>query len=69
MTQAELLARARIDKPNVRYAGHRNGKSIAAWVGRWVPVAGLGINNKWYAMTSKVLVNGEPIHKQEDWVE
>ncbi len=69
-TQAELLAIARQGRPNVRYAAHKDGKSIAAWCnGRWTVVAGQLINGDWASLPYELLVNGEPCHKQTDWIE
>jgi hypothetical protein len=48
MTQSELLAIARKGRPNVRYAGNRQGNAIAAWhEGRWVTVASLALTGEW----------------------
>ncbi len=73
-TQAELLAIARKGRPEVRYAAHREGHSIAAWVesmGRFVVVASATIGNggEWFSLPYEVLVNGECCHKPTDWLD
>jgi hypothetical protein len=71
-TCKELLALARKGRPEVRYAAHRKGHSIAAWVkamGRFVIVASLAIDGEWYLMPYEILVNGECCHKPGDWLE
>lgn len=72
MSGTELLAIARTGRPNVRYAMHKSGESIAAFIvsaGRWVPVAALLIDGSWASMEHELLVNGKPVHQQEDWIE
>jgi len=72
MTGEELLAIARKGRPNVRYALNRNGTAIAAWaepLGRWQVVAGKLLTGEWASLPYELLVNGEPVHKQEDWIE
>jgi len=34
----------------------------------WTPYATIGTDNKWYAVHMMLLVNGEPLFKQEDWI-
>lgn len=72
MSVTELLAIARAGRPNVRYAIHKSGESIAAFVDstkRWVPVAALLITGEWCSMEHELFVNGKPMHEQEDWIE
>ncbi len=72
-TGPELLALARKGRPEVRYALHRDGTAIAAWVpslSRWVVVAGQLIGmGEWASLPYELLVNGQPMHKQTDWNE
>ena len=68
----DLVREARAAKPGVRYAHNESGTAVAGWdsdQGRWVPVAGLGIDGAWYSVPFEVLANGEPMHRQEDWIE
>jgi hypothetical protein len=72
MTVTELLAVARKGRPNVRYAPTKKGHAIGAWVpayGRYVPVASLGIDGKWYSMPYELLINGKHPFVADDWDE
>lgn len=72
MTADELLAIARAEKPHVRYTRNREGTAIAAWhAGRWQTVAGKvvpSLGGEWVTI-GDLFINGEPVNKQEDWVE
>lgn len=70
MTATELLAIAREQHPETRYARHRNGKWIAAFVdGGWHTVAGLLMTDVWVGLTGNIRVNGELMHEPGDWIE
>lgn len=64
----EMLEIARKGRPNVTYTKNRRGDAIAALVNdRWCMVAGKLIDGRWAHM-GDLLVNGEPVNKQEDWL-
>lgn len=72
MNADELLTIARRGKPHVRYARNRHGNAIAGFdekLGRWCAVASLTIHGLWVSMPFELLVNGQPLHRQEDWLE
>ena len=72
MDAKELLAIAKRDKPNVRYAANRAENGIAAWdeaLGRWVLVAAKTLFGTWVGQPMELLVNGVPAWPQEDWIE
>lgn len=69
-TAAELLEVARRGRPGVRYAANDKGNAIAAWSdGRWIPVACIGIDGRWYSMTVELSVNGKPAWPQDCWID
>lgn len=68
-TADELLAIARRDKPNVRYARNRKGDAIAAYHGGcWQVVAIYGTTGRWYSMTTNIVVDGKPMFATSDWM-
>ncbi len=68
MTIDELLESARQENPHLTFTKNKKETAVAFWQdGQWSTVAGLGIDGKWYSM-GDLLVNGEPVHKQEDWL-
>jgi hypothetical protein len=72
MTQMELLAIARKEKPNVRYAASQDGGAIGGWdekLGRFVMVAAKVITGEWLSCKYELLCNGEPPYKPSDWQE
>jgi hypothetical protein len=72
MTAKELAERAKRDKPHVRYAYNDKGNGVAAWSdkpNRWVMVAGLTIFDTWASLEHELLINGKPMHEQNEWNE
>ncbi len=74
MTADELLIIARREKPHIRYTKNKAGTALAAWKdGRWQTVAMLLIggydscNGQWGSV-GDLLVNGEPVNPQADWL-
>lgn len=71
-TAQEILAIAKAGRPNVRYALNRKQNAIAAYsqeMDRFVCVAGMLIDGSWASMPHELLINGNPVHKREDWIE
>lgn len=69
MTCNELLQIARKGRPDVRYTANVKQTSIGAWndaLQRFQPVAFEGLDGRWYKMPCEVLVNGQPM-KREEW--
>lgn len=72
MTAQEVALQAKGAKPHVRYAYSKSGNSVGGWVeerGRFMTVASRLLNNQWVSMPYEVLVNGQPCHKPDDWIE
>jgi hypothetical protein len=70
MTTAQVLAELRRARPNIRYAANKNDNAIAAWIeGRWIAIVSQLISGGWSSVPQEILVNGEPLYKQDDWVE
>jgi hypothetical protein len=70
-TADEILTIARRSKPHVRYAKNANETCIGAWDSYsrcWVVVACVGIDGRWHPMTLNVLVNGEKMVRDADWI-
>ena len=64
-TAEELAVKAHAARPNVIYQAARDGASVAAWHdGRWVPVAGKGIDGVWYSVKFELLIDGKPAFPQ-----
>lgn len=69
MTALELLNMARAEKPHIEYTTNKRGDAIAARIdGKWIMVAGLLIDGQWASM-GNLIANGEPVCKDEDWLE
>jgi hypothetical protein len=71
MTAHELLKKAQASKPSVRYVVNNRANVIGAWSverQRYVPVAALGLDGKWYEIPGEIFVNGAPL-VDEMWVE
>jgi hypothetical protein len=72
MTQMELLAIARKEKPGVRYAASKDGNAIGGWddsLGRFVMVASKTITGEWLLCPYELLINGAPPYQPSDWQE
>ena len=60
-TAKQLAEYAHDQNPSVIYQAANNDGSVAAWSGRWIPVAGRVIgSNDWYNIGSELLVDGKP---------
>jgi hypothetical protein len=69
MTAKQLAELAVKQKPHIAYAYNKGGNAVAAWQGgRWVMVAGFTIDKRWVSFPGELLINGEPMHKQSDWI-
>lgn len=77
MTAETIIAQAKIDNPGKRFAIYDNpdhtDKRIAIAFysdkhNRWEMIAGKTITGEWMQI-GDLCVNGEPLHKQEFWVE
>lgn len=77
MTAETIIEQAKIDNPGRRFAIYDNpnhsDRRIAIAVysdtkGRWSMIAGKAISGEWVQI-GDLCVNGEPLHKQEFWVE
>ena len=71
MTAGELLHSAREKYPQRRFALSRSQAALGCWepsIERFVPVAMLTITGEWH-QTPPILVNGQPIVKDVDWIE
>lgn len=72
MTAQELVTIARQGKPEVRYAIHKEGHSIAGFssqLKRFVAVAGQDFAGEWYSLEHEILIDGKPIYTDADWIE
>jgi hypothetical protein len=72
LTAPDLLAIARRDRPNVRYAIAWDGAAVGGWdedLGRFVPVMMRATTGEWLHCNYEVLIDGNPAYKPEDWRE
>lgn len=70
MTADDLLAIARREKPDVRYARNRQGNAVAAWdhnLGRFVVVAGMTPEGSWHSLANELTIDGRPVFQDTDW--
>jgi hypothetical protein len=71
MNAKDLIKKLYLKNPTERFATNAKGNAIAYWCDTknlWVVVLGLLINNTWDRMPA-LLVNGQPMFTQEDWIE
>lgn len=78
----QMALKAKKDKPNVRYAVHKNGEPVGAWdekLGHWCIVAQIcpvydGIYKvpgkfEWVFPKNEMYIDNKPTHVESDWVE
>ena len=72
MTAQELASRYRGTDPNSRFATNRKQNAVGKFSsehGRFVEIAVLGIDGKWYRASRPILCNGQPVFSAESWIE
>uniref|UniRef100_A0A6H1ZQC1 Uncharacterized protein n=1 Tax=viral metagenome TaxID=1070528 RepID=A0A6H1ZQC1_9ZZZZ len=70
MTAKEIAQQAKAAKPHVRYAYSTNDTTVVVWSNnRWVPVAGRILTGGFVALPYELLVNGQPVHANLEYVE
>lgn len=82
MSPIQVALLAKKAKPEVRYAVHKDGRSVGAWdqtLGHWCVVAGLcpvldGIyaipgKFEWVFLEHELYIDNKPTHVESDWVE
>jgi hypothetical protein len=60
LSARELAEKAALGRPGVEYGYSANGLYVAARVnGSWECVAAIGIDNTWYAVEHRLVIDGE----------
>ena len=72
MTAIDLLARARANYPDRRFARSFHDNAIGEWkeaLGRFVMLASLAITGQWVHVPCEILANGKPLFAANEWIE
>lgn len=69
---AEELAREFAGAQRYSRFAHAKGEYVAMWrnaEGAWTLLAAKAIDGRWYVVPGNLCANGEPLVRQEEWIE